>query len=220
MQITPAILPAHFEELHDNLFRLEGVTGRVQIDLCDGRMGLEKTWLPYKETHLPDGFEYEFDLMVNEWQKFLPRVLTLGAKRVVMHVDGWEDHDFKMLYDMMRHHIDVTVGFSVTNDAPIEMLCDRVFEAKQRLNGVFVQLMGIKKIGAQGQPFDERVLSRIDFVRRACHGTLIQIDGGMNPETIFLVKRSGAACAVVGSYIFGSGNIRKTIDSLQLSFGE
>ncbi len=220
MQITPAILPENFENLHDSLFRVEGLTHRVQIDLCDGRMGLEKTWLPFKETHLPDGFEYEFDLMVEDWMKFLPRVLSLGAKRVVMHIDDWEEHDFDMLYDVLSHHPKVSAGFSVTNNGSIEMLAQKVLEGEARHGKVFVQLMGISKIGAQGQPFDERVLAKIEYVRRNCKGVPIQIDGSMNPETIFLVKRSGATGVVIGSYIFGSNNLRKTIDSLHLSFGE
>jgi pentose-5-phosphate-3-epimerase len=189
------------------LFRVEGLTHRVQVDLCDGRMGLEKTWLPYKETHLPAGFEYEFDLMVEDWMKFLPRVLSLGAKRVVMHIDDWEDHDFDMLYDVLSHHPLVSLGLSITNNGQVEILAKRVLEAESRHSRVFVQLMGINKIGAQGQPFDERVLARIEYVRRNCKGVPIQIDGSMNPETLF-------------SHIFGSNNIRKTIDSLYLSFGD
>ena len=220
MTITPAILPENFEQLHDSLFRVEGLTHRVQIDLCDGRMGLEKTWLPYKEAHLPDGFEYEFDLMVEDWMKFLPRVLSLGAKRVIMHIDAWEEHDFDMLYDVLSHHPGVSLGLSVTNNSPVEMLVKRVQEAEKRRSKLFVQLMGINRIGAQGLPFDERVLARIEYVRRNCRGVPIQIDGSMNPETLFLVKRSGATGAVIGSYIFGSNNIRKTIDSLHLSFGD
>mgnify|MGYP000063491328 CR=1 FL=1 len=220
MTITPAILPENFEQLHDSLFRVEGLTHRVQIDLCDGRMGLEKTWLPYKETELPEGFEYEFDLMVEDWIKFLPRVLSLGAKRVIMHIDTWEEHDFDMLYDILSHHPRVSLGLSVTNSGSIEMLVKRVLEAEKRHSKLFVQLMGINKIGAQGQPFDERVLARIEHVRRSCRGIPIQIDGSMNPETIFLVKRSGATGVVIGSYIFGSNNIRKTIDTLHLNFGD
>ncbi len=220
MQITPAILPESFEQLHGLLFRVEGLSHRVQIDLCDGRMGIEKTWLPYKETHLPVGFEYEFDLMVEDWMKFLPRVLSLGAKRVVMHIDDWEDHDFDMLYDVLSHYPLVSLGLSITNNGQVEMLAKRVLEAESRHSRIFVQLMGINKIGAQGQPFDERVLARIEYIRRNCKGIPIQIDGSMNPETLFLVKRSGATGAVIGSYIFGSNNIRKIIDSLYLSFGD
>jgi pentose-5-phosphate-3-epimerase len=220
MTITPAILPENFEQLHDSLFRIEGLTHRVQIDLCDGRMGLEKTWLPYKETHLPGGFEYEFDLMVEDWVKFLPRVISLGAKRIILHIDEWEEHDFDMLYEVLLHHSKVSIGLSITNNGSIETLIKRVLELENRHSKLFVQLMGINKIGAQGQPFDERVLAKIENVRRSCRGIPIQIDGSMNPETIFLVKRSGAAGVVIGSYIFGSNNIKKTIDSLHLSFGD
>lgn len=220
MTITPAIFPENFEQLHDMLFRVEGVSHRVQIDLCDGKMGLEKTWLPYKEAHLPDGFEYEFDLMVTDWQKYLGRALILGAKRIVVHIDTWDATSFDILYETLSHHKNITLGFSINNTTPIETLVYAVLEGEARHKKVFVQLMGINKIGAQGQPFDERVLARIEHVRRHCRGVPIQVDGSMNPETIFLVKRSGATAVVVGSYIFGSANVRKTIDSLHLSFSE
>lgn len=220
MTITPAILPQNFEELHDKLFQLEGVSHRVQIDLCDGRAGLEKTWLPYKETHLPGGFEYEFDLMVEDWNKFLPRVLSFGAKRVVLHVDVWDNSDFSMLTEIARAHPKVSFGFSVTNSGPLDILVEKVLEFEKEHSRAFVQLMGISKVGAQGQPFDDRVLSRIEYVRRHARGIPIQVDGSMNPETMFLVKRSGATGVVVGSYIFNNRNIRKIIDSLHLRFGD
>ena len=219
MIITPAILPNNFEELHDKLFQLEGVSRRVQIDLCDGRAGLEKTWLPYKETQLPNGFEYEFDLMVEDWKKFLPRVLLLGGTRVVLHIDEWGSGDFSMLTEIAKAHPKVSFGFSVTNIGPLDVLVAKVLEFEKEHSKVFVQLMGVNKIGAQGQPFDGRVLSRIEYVKRHARSIPIQIDGSMNPETIFLVKRSGATGAVVGSYIFNNRNIRKVIDSLHLSFG-
>jgi pentose-5-phosphate-3-epimerase len=219
MHITPAILPSNFEELHDKLFQLEGVSHRVQIDLCDGRAGLEKTWLPYKETHLPIGFEYEFDLMVDDWNKFLVRALALGGKRVVLHIDSWGGSDFSLLTEIAKANPKVSFGFSVTNNGPLDVLVAKILELEREHSKVFVQLMGINKIGAQGQPFDDRVLSRIEYVRRHARGIPIQVDGSMNPETIFLVKRSGATGVIVGSYIFNNRNIRKTIDSLHLSFG-
>lgn len=220
MVITPALFPDNFEHLHSMLYKVEGLSPRVQIDICDGRLGLIKTWLPFKETHLPDGFEYEFDLMTEDWQRYLIRTLLLGAKRVVLHIDTWEDHDFSTLYDIMKKHPRVALGFSINNSTHSDILLTRIQEAEMHHKKVFIQLMGIAKIGAQSQPFDERVLSKIEYMRRHTRGIPIQIDGAMNPETIFLVKRSGAAGVVIGSYIFGSNNIRKTIDSLHLSFGE
>ena len=95
MTITPAILPGSFEHLISDLFKLEGLCNRVQIDICDGVFGLEKTWLPYEEKELPHGFSYEFDMMVRDWRKYLPRVIALGATRVVMHIDKSTDEDIR-----------------------------------------------------------------------------------------------------------------------------
>jgi pentose-5-phosphate-3-epimerase len=47
----------------------------------------------------------------------------------------------------------------------------------------------------------------------------IQVDGSMNKETAFLVKRAGARCAVVGSYLFKHGDVKKTLEDLKRSVG-
>ena len=80
MQVTPAILPKSFEEISDKLDRLSGFAIRIQIDLCDGKMGRELTWLPEGNEVLPnkDTIEYECDLMVIDWRTYVPRVLSLG----------------------------------------------------------------------------------------------------------------------------------------------
>jgi pentose-5-phosphate-3-epimerase len=214
MFITPAIFPHSFHHLHELLFKTEGVTKRVQIDLCDGIIGLERTWLPYKETHLPDGFEYEFDLMTKDWVKFLKRVLSLEAKRVILHIDSWESHDFLMLQEIMSHHKHVSVGFSIANDSPINNFIERVLIERRNFHNVFIQVMGIRHIGAQGQAFDDRVLSVIEKIKRRIPDISIQVDGAMNGSTVFLVKRSGADTAVVGSAIYGESNIRKAYEGM------
>jgi hypothetical protein len=87
MYITPAILPKSFDELVTKLDLLQGLTGRVQIDLCDGIIGKERTWMPVEGSRLPEGFEYEFDLMVKEWKTPLLCLVEAGVKRFVMHMD-------------------------------------------------------------------------------------------------------------------------------------
>jgi pentose-5-phosphate-3-epimerase len=93
MNITPAILPKSFDEITDKIGRLSGIATRVQIDLCDGRMGRELTWLPEGTEVLPsmDTITYECDLMVNDWRTYVPRVVALGFKRLVIHIDHWNN---------------------------------------------------------------------------------------------------------------------------------
>jgi pentose-5-phosphate-3-epimerase len=221
MLITPAILPENYEQLVHKLFVLEGLIPRVQIDLCDGVFGLEKTWLPYREKELPEGFMYEFDLMVTDWRKYLTRAINLGASRVVMHIDDMTDDDLSEIVDMVKPHR-IALGLCVSNDKNVPMFAMRVRRVEELYSRVFIQVMGIENIGAQGQPFDESVLRRISYLHSECPGIDIQVDGSMNPETILKVKKVGARCAVVGSYLFSYGAthklVKKNLDKLIYSF--
>ncbi len=217
MLITPAILPENFEQIVDKLFVLEGVITRVQIDICDGVFGLEKTWLPYEEVSLPEGFEYEFDVMVSDWRKYVPRVLALGATRVVAHIDAFNDADIQELIEMMKSH-DSKLGLSVSNDKDVVAFSKTVSLVMEQYPKVFIQVMGIKRIGAQRQPFDERVLERIVYLKQSCKNVFIQVDGSMNPETMVKVKASGADCVVIGSYIFSDDDVKKRVKTLEENF--
>lgn len=217
MQITPAILPENFEQIIEKLFLLEGLTKRVQIDICDGVFGLEKTWLPYQETSLLVGFDYEFDVMVNDWQKYIPRVIALGATRVIAHIDTFDANDFDTLLSLVDKE-GLMLGLSVSNDKDIISFAKTINMITSRYSKVFIQVMGIKKIGAQGQPFDKDVVTRIEYLKKECRNVFIQVDGSMNPETMTQVKNAGADCAVIGSYIFKIDNIKKRLETLQHDF--
>lgn len=222
MIITPAILPVSFSELNTKLFMLEGVCERVQIDLCDGVFGLEKTWLPYRDDeYLPTGFAYEFDLMVREWRIFLPRVIALGATRVIVHIDDFSDDDLTELVEMVRPHL-LSLGLCVSNDKNVPQFAARVRKTDLVYSKIFIQVMGITRIGAQGQPFDLGVPKRVEYLKEMCRNIEIQVDGSMNPETMLIVKNRGASCAVVGSYLFRQGathdDVRDTYYTLSEDF--
>ncbi len=221
MIITPAILPHNFDQLIDKLFMLEGLCERVQIDLCDGIFGLEKTWLPYNDEELLTGFSYEFDLMVKDWRKFLSRVITLGATRVILHVDDFSDDDVAEAVEMVRPHL-IYLGLSVSNTKNVPAFAALVRSTANSYSKVFIQVMGIQHIGAQGQPFDESVPKRVEYLHDVCKNIEIQVDGSMNPETILRVRNRGAMCAVVGSYLFAHrakhDDVKKTLQKLENDF--
>lgn len=217
MTITPAILPENFEQIVEKLFILEGLTERVQIDICDGVFGLEKTWLPYEEEVLPVGFEYEFDCMVVDWRKYIPRTIALGAKRIIAHIDTFNEEDINELISIVGYK-KLKLGLSVSNNKDIIGFAKTVNSVAQKYPKTFIQVMGIKRIGAQGQPFDENVIERISYLKKECKNIQIQVDGSMNPETMAKVKNAGAECAVIGSYIFATDDVKKRIETLKINF--
>ena len=95
MRITPAVLPHTFDDIKEKLSRVDGLATRVQVDICDGIFGREKTWSPTGTETLPSGFTYEFDIMVNDWKTVLSNCLLLSPSYVVMHVDQFNEEDMK-----------------------------------------------------------------------------------------------------------------------------
>lgn len=213
MQIIPAILPHSFEEISEKTLRIEDVTTFIQIDLCDGVFGREMTWLPEEGDTMPTGFTYEFDIMLNDWKTYVTRCVLLGAKKIVVHVDNFVDSDMEELTSMLND-TGISLGISVSNDKTIETHASMIRLAKSLYQDVYIQVMGIKKIGEQGQFFDEEALNRIIELEKIFGDTFIQVDGGINVETAKLVINKGADAVVVGSYIFGHENVSTAYQQL------
>lgn len=218
MNTKPAILPHTFEEIGEKLSRVEGLVSMVQIDLCDGVFGRERTWLPEGNEKLPSSFSYEFDLMLNDWRVSLMRSIMIGATSIVAHVDTFTDKDIEDLVSTVSAR-NVTLGIAVSNDKSVEFHADMVRKVRTLYPKVFIQVMGISTIGEQGQLFDEAASARIVSLQQQFSDLSIQVDGGMTAETAAIVAKAGADAVVVGSFIFGSEDAGGAIEKLELIEG-
>lgn len=214
MITTPAILPKDFDDILTKLNTLEYLVSRVQIDLCDGEFGLLKTWLPVGGESLPDDYEYEFDIMVNDWKPYVMHSIDMGAARIVAHVDNFSEADGVELVEILEH-TGTALGVCVSNNVPLEDHVNFIKFFEERYDNIFIQVMGIRDIGAQGQPFDESVLPRIEELKEWCPNLYIQVDGSMNNITAQKVKDMGADTVISGSYIFGVDDIAERISILE-----
>ena len=214
MKVTPAILPKDFNEVLEKLETLEYLVPRVQIDLCDGEFGLTKTWLPKGIEELPSDYEYEFDVMLNDWKPYVMGAIDIGASRIVAHVDNFSEADATELIEVLEH-TGTALGVCVSNNIPVEDHINFIKFFEERYHNVFIQLMGIRNIGAQGQPFDESVISRIEEIKEQCPNLSIQVDGAINDITAEKVKEAGADTVISGSYIFNRKDIFQAIELLE-----
>lgn len=216
MKIIPAIFASSLEEINNKLETVSGVVDCVQIDFCDGKFGLEKTWLPSDnlDATFPDDFSYEYDIMVNDWKILFSQALNLGASRIVIHTDCFEDGDFDFLREVMTGK-NVEIGVSVSNDIPVEKHIEMIEITQKICKDLFVQVMGIVNIGAGGQFFDENCISRIKMLRAHFPDISIQVDGSMNKDTIPKVVYAGADTVVVGSYFFLTDNVGQRLSEIE-----
>lgn len=69
--------------------------------------------------------------------------------------------------------------------------------------------------GRGGQEFIEATLGKIRALRERDENVKIEVDGGINLETAQKVVRAGADILAVGSAIFKSEDIKKSIEELE-----
>jgi len=221
MEIIPAIMPRNFNDLEEKAFLVKGLVTFVQIDIMDGKLTKNSTW-PYKnnsreaddeifdlilkeERGLPcwEDLEYEIDLMVVDPENAVGEWLVAGASRIVIHVETITDWQ-KILTEL---HELVEIGLAININTPVSAL-------EPFINDVdFIQCMGIKRIGFQGEPFDEGVIEKIQEIKKKWPEMIVSVDGGVSLEAAPKLVSAGATRLVAGSAIFESGDVEAAIQS-------
>jgi ribulose-phosphate 3-epimerase len=211
--IVPAILPASRQDLEDKLAKYAGRVDSVQIDVVDGRFAAPATW-PYaggsKELaqaaaageELPHYGElaFDIDLMASDPEQVIGSWVSLGASRITIHAEATSalaklvadvqtryGHEKDFIPDMLS--LGLAIGIE-TPTALIEPFLDRAD---------YVQLMGIRRIGRQGEPFDDRVIARAKYLKKKYPKLALQVDGGVSKATAPALLAAGVDRLIVGS---------------------
>jgi len=214
-EIIPAILPKNYEDLKDRVALVRGLAPLAQIDICDGAYVKNKTW-PFtggneldahfmkilnEEEGMPfwEDIDFELDLMTMDAVENFDIYTKLGPKRIVFHQgavgDMGEFKNFLEGIDMyIRDSIEIGVAleldFMVEDFLPIANFVD------------FVQVMGIGRIGFQGEEFDDRCLVYVKTLKEKFPDLTVSVDGGVDFNTAPKILDAGADRLVVGSAIF------------------
>ena len=219
--IIPSILTPSRADVVEKLNRLRDIADTVQIDVVDGHFAAPATW-PYTEgsgelarlsaeeggLHALGSFRYEVDLMIKDPEESAGAWVTAGATRVVIHVESTQFlarliDDFEKRYGHDKNFAPdlLSVGLSLsldTDTAAVEPFLSRID---------YVQFMGIKTIGSQGQHFEERVLAKIRAFKKAHPDMPVQVDGGVSLTTAPALLAAGVNRLVVGSALWKSDDV-------------
>ncbi len=229
IEIIPAILVKDFASLKDKLSYVVGAAPVVQIDVCDGTFVPSKTW-PYakpdenfmkiqrEEEGMPywEDIEFEVDLMVSDPEAKIDEWVAIGAKRIVVHYESVPNFEeflerFEPTFGKLTGlPFPVELGLAINIDTPT----DEIFPYLRNVD--FVQCMGIKKIGFQGQKFDEAVLEKIRTLRSVYPEGIISVDGGVDFDTAPLLVEAGANRLVSGSALFKDENVVGAIEDMKI----
>lgn len=195
IEIIPAVLPKTFAELEDGLATLAGVSREVQIDLVGRNVLAEHDQLAHGQD-----FDFEIDIMLPMPHHELDAILAYGPSRIIIHAQNEHAHEaLEQLQSLRDGNYPVLTGVALMPTVSPEVL--------EEFTGLydFVQVMGIDRVGAQGQPFNP---AAVELVRRlrAIHPTLpLQVDGHAAGHEQELVA-AGVDRLVVGAAIIAAAD--------------
>lgn len=216
LEVVPSLPAQSFEEIQSLVTSFDGSLEELQIDIVDGVFVPLRSW-PFTTTsdtpkeelqrisELPDSLSIEMDCMVCNPEEYLDIFVSLGVARVIVHLGSTEAYDD--IIDHSKEH-NYKLGFALTNDISLYFL-------EQYIETIdFVQIMGIKHVGQQGQPFDERTLITAQSLRTKYPDLHIAVDGSVNETTIIQLRDAGVNRFAPGSAVAKAGNPQEAYQHL------
>ena len=217
-EIVPAILTNSFREIRDDLDMVAGRVHAVQIDVCDGGYVPTKTW-PYstgkgdidfdalvgQEVGLPhwEEIDFEFDLMVRNVYEKIPDFVAIGATSIVIHRESVNDDEIEKILADYGKDSDALSDFGIALGLAYPPDTTVVDDVAKHIDSIdFVQVMGIRKVGFQGQIFLPSAIDTVRALRERFPKLIISVDGGVSTENARDLIDAGADKLIIGSAIF------------------
>jgi ribulose-phosphate 3-epimerase len=212
--IAPSILSADFTCLGKEVSAVENAGADwIHIDVMDGRFVPNITYGPIivqackRVTSLP----LDVHLMIEKPEAIIPDFAEAGADYISVHAETCP-HLHRTLQQIRE--LGVKPGVALNPATPlscIEYIADQLD---------FVLIMSVNP-GFGGQKFIESSIEKIKALSHLLAQknpfAIIQVDGGINADTIAAVARAGASCFVAGSAIFNTPDYNDTIAALRLA---
>lgn len=216
--IAPSILSADFCRLQAEIEAVEAAGADwIHVDVMDGHFVPNITMGPLvvdavrRSTRLP----VDVHLMIENPDRYIPEFAKAGADYISIQVE-------------VCPHLHRSIALIKESGKK----AGAVLNPATALNALewvlpdldFVLLMSVNP-GFGGQKFIPATLAKIAELRNVIDdkglSLKIEIDGGVNAQTVTSISRAGADVLVAGSAVFGSADYRQAIETLKsLSFEE
>jgi ribulose-phosphate 3-epimerase len=207
-KIAASILSADFTKLGQEVRDVErGGADYIHVDVMDGHFVPNITIGPLivkavrRVTQLP----LDVHLMISHPDQFIEDFIRAGADMITVHVEA-VNHLHRSVQHIKR--LGARPSVSLNPGTPPDM----VEYVLGDLNMILVMTVNP---GFESQEFIPEVLPKVErlkeMIRQRGLKTEIEVDGGINPETIQQVSAAGAEVFVAGSAIFYSEDYGETI---------
>jgi ribulose-phosphate 3-epimerase len=217
VEVEPSLYAADFSRLGEQMAVLVGAGARVfQFDIGDGHFIPEITIGPIVLASIAPlargwGCLLDCHLMVSEPERHFEAVAQAGGDSVTFHVEACDKPGRAIA---RARDLGLGVGVACNPDTAIEDLAAAA-------DGADLALCMSIEPGYSGQEFMPEALGRIERLRAALPPDVrVQVDGGINGETIGRAREAGADLLVAGSAIFWRDDPAAAYAELVSSVGE
>ena len=211
IKISPSILACDFANLQSEVKKVEDAGAQyLHIDVMDGIFVPNITLGPVIISSIRKNSQMVFDvhLMITDPIRYIDEFARAGADIITIHYES--AFDISAAIEKIREN-NKKVGLSIKPGTKPEVI-------KPYIDKVDMILVMTVEPGFGGQSFIPEALESIKAVAKIIEESgrriELEVDGGISPRNVALVKEAGANVIVAGSAIFKSSDIPGVIKAL------
>lgn len=205
--ILPAILVKGEKAFRERLHVAEPLAPVLQIDVMDGHFVPNASWYDptvIKTIQTPSAFELH--LMVSDPTAYIGAsqgILTI--KRIVWHIEVAIGHDILINW---CHKMNVEAGLAISPETPVGRLAPFAATVDEIL------VLGVKP-GFSGQSLIPNTVEKAREIHERWPNIPLAFDGGVNEDTIPLLRTAGVTRFCAASAVFDAKDPRKAFVKLR-----